>query len=1211
MGPLRSSWTGVQLLNILVGITMAFQSPVFVSASPATRIANRTISNVTDHVTSNSREPKLYVPPVDVLHHWITGQKPNRAESNLGQTVVNPIHAQWIMLHAGYGRSDFATHRISWIKTCLATVYTLLAAIGVISNLTVVYILLIRRRRALANITNIFVLVLAISDVTLCGFNMPLQAYYELKETNDINSTACKVVFTIFGIPMHVSCLTILMIACDRYQIIIYPLYPRMSTRLAQVLIALICLLSTLNSLPIALYNTVSQAVIPPQSTVPYMDNHTYTDSQVHTYCVEMWPNETGRLIYSLVTFLVHFLIPLCLTMGLYGHIFFRLHESRFRRSSVERKRRTNKILVRIVVCFAVCWTPWCCFSLWVEVHAFLWQTGALSTAGAVNIPGLNYPTTSEEMNSFEWVKLIVSHKAKSYLDRETNRAGLLALNTTYPGSATSQLDASSMATLTGGVPVANPDLFSMLVSESHEEKIKLIDLILKLVAMASGCINPWLYGWLNKFATTLSKMYWVKLTRAMRWGKKIREWNARRQRNKRLSRMHNVNVGDRADVHSTDGALNSNHINRQSDTVVQVCYCCGNLCRCNFVFSRSILFQGKKQDHLSFLSSAMMNGNSQRGSHRETSHRDSQKNAESCERCAATAGRSGTGSRTSQSGSGRQKGSKCSAENMAPNVVAQLAEFDACLENAAEENLLAQSRRDKECHQCSSYKRFGRRYSSRLSGSSMGTLSYLDPSTKQTSLLPSSGFTPTPRGSFLRPGDQASATRLEPTSPMINFGNAQNNKAVGNNLLVPLTMPVGFRGKSIDSGNFCLDSELTANCGIPISEEQSQYSHTCPESETESENPVITLFCPTKVLPQAPSDVYQIKTELITLQEQSDSTSFEQGMNQSSSPSNHREVVQINVHAYETSNIEGPNDSSALFSPQSQAHSDHSNVLLNQWSNIWLGPEVCERSPPAELFSFGELSEIPFADEESEETRAGTDYYFTSVESKSEDNSRIFSNPFVNVEQEQIVPVDAQTKPSVEVTSVNIPRSSGTITTATEAPVKSMEDKTFQRSTSRRELRRRKSFYPGFMLRRKDGNREDQGSSVGGSRLRQTIRRLSHREPPESLNKWRRTKPSVTRGTKTQPTAEDSAFGGLYTLGFDESSDIDDFTHIGRIVALEEIRKQQARNRALSVGSMLPAAHVPKKTRQSLSQVPMDIGAVNQGTRGRQNSSVANFPKS
>ncbi|VDP70889.1 unnamed protein product [Echinostoma caproni] len=1108
---------------------------------------------------------KVYAPSAGVIHEWVTGER--SAQLDTGKpTTINPIHAQWILLHAGYGRPDFASHRIPWIKNLLVTTYTILAVIGVVSNLTVVYILLIRRRRALANITNVFVLVLAISDVTLCGFNMPMQAYYELKEINELNSAACKIVFTIFGIPMHISCLTILMIACDRYQIIIYPLYPRMSTRFALFLILLICLLSILNSLPIALYSTISQAVIPPQSTIPYTENHTYAASHAHTYCVEMWPNVTGRLIYSIVTFLVHFLIPLCLTMGLYGHIFFRLHESRFRRSSVERKRRTNKILVRIVVCFAVCWTPWCCFCLWVEVLAFLWQSKALTTATDLktlgrldhmndvttrgDLSGLMYQYSSAstvELRHMDWVNRMVSHKAKSYLDRE-----LFGVNRTVSGATTTPLDASAMATLTGGVPLANPDLFSILDSEGHEEKIRLIDLLLRLFAMGSGCINPWLYGWLNKFVITLSKLYWVKLTRAVRLGTKFREWNARWRRSTRLSHSHGTTLPDHADLgHSMDGMANSYHSKRHNDAaVVQVCYCCGNWCKFNFVFSRSVLFHGRKQDHLSFLSSGAMNGNSQRGSHREGSYRDSQRNVESCERCAATAARSGTGSRTSQSGSGRQKGSKCSAENLPPNAVAQLAEFEACLENAQQDNMPAQNRRDKECHQCSSYKRFGRRYSSRLSASSVGTVSYLDPSTKQTSLLPSSGFTPTPRGSFLRPGDPVSAMRFEATSPIINYGAIQNNKAVGNNLLVPPTMAPVMRGRSIDSGSLDPDMAFISSCGVHIKEEESQVSHTCAESETESENPVITLFCPAK--PPQTDNVFPVKTELITLQEQSDSTSFEQGMNQNSGQSNHHEVVQINVHACD--HQPGPNNSVPL--ADSKNGFQPTKAFSNPWSNASLGSGIVENSQHNWPFSASESMEIPFADEDSEEQG----HISSCFGVRSDDESEVLVNPYADGKFEDTQSIPSQTPPLLEVKTtsisyVQIQKCDASADCVNAVNSQNLETVTNQ-PTQRRDIKRRLSFYPGFILRQYSGT-------------------------------------------------EDSVLGGLFTLGFDESSDADDFTHIGRMVALEAIRKQQARNRAMSVGSMLPASHTPKKTRQSLSQVPTEVGAGHRGSRVKEHQTL------
>ncbi|KAH8874361.1 Peptide (Neuropeptide FF/F/Y) G protein-coupled receptor [Schistosoma japonicum] len=72
----------------------------------------------------------------------------------------------------------------------------------------------------------------------------------------------------------------------------------------------------------------------------------------------------------------------------LYGHIYYRLLTRRFRKDFVERKRRTNKILIRIVTYFVLCWTSWTDFSLWFKMLAYEVQKHPLA---------LNFHYTQQE----------------------------------------------------------------------------------------------------------------------------------------------------------------------------------------------------------------------------------------------------------------------------------------------------------------------------------------------------------------------------------------------------------------------------------------------------------------------------------------------------------------------------------------------------------------------------------------------------------------------------------------------------------------------------------------------------------------------------------------------------------------------------------------------------------------------------------------------
>nr|CAH8863284.1 unnamed protein product [Trichobilharzia regenti] len=769
----------------------------------------------------------------------------NKSNLNKSDKINKYSEHEAIALHVNYGRPEFGTHRILWIKLILAVIYGILAFMGITSNLIVAYILLFMRRRALNSITNIFVLVLAISDILLCSFNMPLQAYYELKETLLVrNDILCKFIFACFGLPMHISCLTILLIACDRYQIIIYPLRPRMSVRLAIILICLTVIISIINAIPIALFNMVSNAINSPgfdiifesqlymyqsiqHSTTTTTTNH----NNRHSYCVENWPNPESRLLYSILVFFIHFLIPLILTACLYGHIYYRLHERRFRKGSVERKRRTNKILIRIVICFAVCWTPWTCFSLWLEIHAYEIQKNALNLNNNNNYesgPNLNYMTTTTTTHDSVAEKMM--HLNKFYL----------TLNKTNQIHATSNHINTNM-TNSPSTLAATVDNTSTLMSSSHSHQIyknyrnyytlhpmggniKLLDLSLKLLAMTSACINPWLYGWFKKFIytmtkKTLQKLKQYKLTKhnmlrnikhlkdkySLCFTKKFTMESIKRQINQYHSDAdgdggrsdgagavccagavggdadgrgrgedvvgdndvgnigHNFgnNANHKAGDDDDDGG--ENEMNKNEPKLnVYICYCCGAICTCQLSLKWL-----KRRDHYRHITRYHDNESCLIEPLTRTINEYTERRILNDAVIADLIKQTRNSSRGSNSNSSRPCGSKSSNGPLAGgNLLTGIGQHH---EKPTDTNSSTgkYGKLNKETaptttkapssSSSSAYLKFRRRTSSRLSGFSFGTMSYLDPSTKQTSLFPSSGVLPTPRSSFLNTASHAS----------------------------------------------------------------------------------------------------------------------------------------------------------------------------------------------------------------------------------------------------------------------------------------------------------------------------------------------------------------------------------------------------------------------------------------------------------------------
>jgi len=69
----------------------------------------------------------------------------------------------------------------------------------------------------LQSATNVFVVCLAVSDLMLCMFSLPVQLHYQLTDNWFFGDALCRVVFAAFAVPVHLSTVTVMLIAVDRF----------------------------------------------------------------------------------------------------------------------------------------------------------------------------------------------------------------------------------------------------------------------------------------------------------------------------------------------------------------------------------------------------------------------------------------------------------------------------------------------------------------------------------------------------------------------------------------------------------------------------------------------------------------------------------------------------------------------------------------------------------------------------------------------------------------------------------------------------------------------------------------------------------------------------------------------------------------------------------------------------------------------------------
>lgn len=230
----------------------------------------------------------------------------------------------------------------------LISLYVVIFLIGVFGNSMVLYVVL--KYRTLQTITNKFIACLSLSDLLLCLFAIPFTPMNALHTTWVFGSIMCKLVPMVLALSVFVSTLTSVVIAIDRYIVIVHPHFPRMTHKTQLIMIIGIWIISISSSVPIAVFT----AHIDGQDGIKM--------------CREDWPNALSSKIYTWFILSIQLIIPAITITLCYVAVSYRLYKrsevrlgSRVEaklRMEAKRNRRINRMLIAMVVIFIICWLP-------------------------------------------------------------------------------------------------------------------------------------------------------------------------------------------------------------------------------------------------------------------------------------------------------------------------------------------------------------------------------------------------------------------------------------------------------------------------------------------------------------------------------------------------------------------------------------------------------------------------------------------------------------------------------------------------------------------------------------------------------------------------------------------------------------------------------------------------------------------------------------
>ncbi|VDP72139.1 unnamed protein product [Echinostoma caproni] len=255
----------------------------------------------------------------------------------------------------------------SAMKIAAAIIYPSIILLSTVGNSIV--ILTVIRSVAMRTITNLFIANLAVSDLLMTFVSTPFTPLAFYMKGWKLPSALCHLLPMTMGTSVYVSTLTSTAIAVDRYLVIVHPFVSRMSETICGLIIASVWLFSILVTLPLGIYQEIKVDPVTKDAN-----------------CEQSWPDKGSQpvrkvySIYTVITFVLQFVVPCFIISICYYRVSCVLRarcdlkigsgqKSREREESdIRRKRRTNKMLIAMVVIFVLCWIP--LHALWIIVDS-------------------------------------------------------------------------------------------------------------------------------------------------------------------------------------------------------------------------------------------------------------------------------------------------------------------------------------------------------------------------------------------------------------------------------------------------------------------------------------------------------------------------------------------------------------------------------------------------------------------------------------------------------------------------------------------------------------------------------------------------------------------------------------------------------------------------------------------------------------------------
>ncbi|XP_054724244.1 allatostatin-A receptor-like [Uloborus diversus] len=254
------------------------------------------------------------------------------------------------------------------IAIVVPILFGIIVVVGLIGNTLVVVVVACNPQ--MRSTTNMLIINLAIADLLFIMFCVPFTAFDYALPYWPFGDLWCRVVQYLVIVCAYASIYTLVLMSLDRFLAVVHPIASMSVRTVKNALVAI----------------SVMWAVIV-VACVPALQSHgqvSYTiENTEFSVCVFLSNEGYSYMAYQICFFLSSYIVPLGLIFVLYMLMLKRLWfgvtpGGRVSAESLRSKKRVTRMVVIVVVIFAVCWCPIQIVLVLKSVHAYSLTTGKI-----------------------------------------------------------------------------------------------------------------------------------------------------------------------------------------------------------------------------------------------------------------------------------------------------------------------------------------------------------------------------------------------------------------------------------------------------------------------------------------------------------------------------------------------------------------------------------------------------------------------------------------------------------------------------------------------------------------------------------------------------------------------------------------------------------------------------------------------------------------